>query len=301
MIQVKNLSKIIEPQLILDDISFSLDEKEILALVGPNGAGKTTLLKLLANLNKPNSGQIRILDTSYKQNPKHILKNLAFMQDATTLYDDLTGSDHLEFVGKLHSSTQTEIDKLIIDLKMDNYIHMKVKKYSLGMKQSLLFALCVVKKPKIILMDEPLNGLDPSVNNIFRRRIIDMKQQGTSFLFSSHILSEIDKIADRILFLKDGKFIDQKVIQKNKSKKNVYLLKVDSDFEIVSKLLTRIGLTPSYIKEKNSIELKTSCINNALKLLVKNNIFIRDIIKESFTSEHIYHDLYGEDHHQTLN
>lgn len=290
---LKNVSKTINNKEIIKQVCFSLNNNEVLALIGPNGAGKTTLLNLISTLLKPDTGIITLGNKDIFLNKKEALKDIFYLQDSSVLYGDLTGYDHLLFVAKLKSIPRSQIEKVISSLKMSDYVKIKVKKYSLGMKQHLILALAMISKAKLVLLDEPLNGLDPSSSLQLREIILNLKKEGTSIIFSSHILSEVDKVADRFLFIKDGQIVN--VIDNNVHDLVTYLITF-SNINIPVKLIEN-NIIKSVIQRNKTDYLVTVNKDNTEKffeMLFKKNYLIKDIQRIDQGSELIYHEIYEE-------
>lgn len=205
ILQLKQVSKSFGDQLVLDDINFELKEPQIIGLVAPNGYGKTTLFNIISNLEKPDYGEIMIF--SEKNNNEKIFEHLAYLQDNRVLYDNLTAREHLAFVAACHNVEQQELIEICDRLGMSHYLDKQVKKYSLGMKQHLLLAIALISHPRLLLLDEPLNGLDPSSVKLFREIMTELFNNGVSIIISSHNLYEIEKLTSNILFLHDQKLI----------------------------------------------------------------------------------------------
>ncbi|WP_163655398.1 ABC transporter ATP-binding protein [Listeria sp. PSOL-1] len=206
MLKVDNVNVSIKKTCILEGLTLHIDYGEVAGLVAPNGYGKTTLLKTIAGLTKIVSGDVFVEDVSLTKHSPFYNKNLFFFQNVESLYLNLTVLEHLEFVKKSWQSSKN-IDFVIQTLKMESYKNKKVKQLSLGMKQHLLIAMAIISEASLILMDEPFNGLDPSSVKIVSHIIKQMANEKKSFLFSSHILSHIDLICSKVLFLKDKKII----------------------------------------------------------------------------------------------
>lgn len=295
LLKIENVTKKIQNKSIIDNASFSVEMKEVVALVGPNGAGKTTLLKLVAGLLKPDKGKIMIDGKDNIEEKKSMLKNVSFLQDSTVLYVDISGLDHLYFIANTYEKSKSDIKEAIQRLGMEGYIHSKVRTYSLGMKQNLLLAIAIIKKPKLLLFDEPLNGLDPSGINMFRDILEELRLNGTSTVFSSHNLSEIDKVADKLVFINKGVVVNEENVS-NKNSLNVssYLLEVDNIKE-VEILLKNENIKYSKGERSNQIliELHKGELNNILHKLIHTNIKIKDIKKVEQYSEAIYNRIYG--------
>jgi ABC-2 type transport system ATP-binding protein len=212
IIQVKAVSKRFGRQRILDEVSFTIDEPGIIALVGPNGSGKSTLLNCMVNLLDVDSGEIRLLGTDPKD--VTVFNHVSYLKDNTVLYPYLTGWDHLAYAAKAYGLGKSRIKEVIQRIGIESYVHKKVGQYSLGMKQHLLLALAILNNPQLIIMDEPLNGLDPSSILKVRHLLKELEAKGTTILMSSHTLSEIDEVTNRILFL-HNKQIRSEVLDSN--------------------------------------------------------------------------------------
>ena len=190
MLNIENIKKSYGNQLVLEDINLFINKPRLIALIAPNGSGKTTLLNIICNLEKADSGVVTV--NNIPNNKIEIFEKLSFMQDNSVLYSELTGMDHIELIQAVYSLNRDRVDQVLSDLNMFDYISKKVKNYSLGMKQHLLFALAILPKPDVLLLDEPLNGLDPASVVKVRNSLISLHKKGTTILFSSHNLEQID-------------------------------------------------------------------------------------------------------------
>lgn len=203
IIQVKNLHKDFDENPVLKNVSIKVSEGEIIGLLGANGAGKTTFLKLLSGLLEPTEGQI----TVYSHNPwkerDKVLKCLGILIETPVFYEHLTAyenlSIHLEYM-----DVKTDIDKILSLVELDDVKNKQVSKFSLGMKQRLAIARCISHKPKILLLDEPINGLDPAAIKDIRELFTNLKKDGTTIILSSHILSEILQTAESVVIISNG-------------------------------------------------------------------------------------------------
>ncbi|MGX7418057.1 ABC transporter ATP-binding protein [Carnobacterium gallinarum] len=212
ILEISGVSKFYKNELVLDELDFFIDSPEIIALVAPNGSGKSTLMNIICNLEKADAGEIKIFGqpaTKYTN-----FYQLSYLQDNSVLYDSLSGLDHLQLIMDMHKLSSKRIEEVTEELGMQGYLKKKVKNYSLGMKQHLLFAMSILPKPKLLLLDEPLNGLDPSSVAKVRTILKRMNQEdATTVLFSSHNLEEIDKLTSNCIFLSEGKIISVQDIE----------------------------------------------------------------------------------------
>ncbi len=221
VLKIEKLTKKYGKHEVLKGVNLTIDGPGIYALVGPNGAGKSTLFNTIANLIQKTSGSVEILG---KPNTDHsIFKEVSFLKDNTVLYDYLSGMDHLSFISRCQKLGEERSKEVINQLGLESYVNKRVKDYSLGMKQHLLIALAIMNKPKLMILDEPLNGLDPTSIIKVRKLLKDLVDNGTSILISSHTLSEIDLLADRIMFLKDGTVIEDTFGDENLSSEEKYM------------------------------------------------------------------------------
>lgn len=208
-LEVQDIHKRYGKQQVLRGITFSLHEPGITALVGPNGVGKTTLLNIIANVLAPDSGTVRVFDKSNRD--VSIFHGFSYVMDNRVLYDFLTGYDHLKYVADTRRLTKENLKRAIGLLEVGPFLGKKVSEYSLGMKQQLLFTMAAANRPKLLLLDEPFNGLDPSTIIRVRKRLQDFCEEGMTVLLSSHNLSEVDLMTSRILFLKDGQLLQEDI------------------------------------------------------------------------------------------
>lgn len=197
---MENINKKIKRKHVLKDITFSLEKGQIIGLVGGNGAGKTTLMKVILGLSNYQSGK-------FKKHISTAKNDIGALIEAPGLYPFLTGYDNMKLIDE--DPDNKNIKLIIKELKMEKFIHTKVKTYSLGMKQKLGIALAFLNHPQLVILDEPMNGLDPKAVKNVREAIISLREQGVTFLISSHILSELVKVTDSILIIDDGEIIKE--------------------------------------------------------------------------------------------
>ena len=282
ILKVENIRKMYGQELVLDGVSFEITEPQIIALIGPNGSGKSTLLNILTNLLQPTSGQVTILEKN-NTNPS-IFREIAFMQDNSVLYDYLTGYDHLQFIADVQSLPKERITETAVIIGIESYINKKVKNYSLGMKQHLLIAMAIMNRPKLLILDEPLNGLDPTSAIKIRHLLLKLHDEGTAILLSSHNLGEIDRITTNILFLKNGRLIQEDISQFEKTH---YLITVDK-LEQANAILSKREIQVTLETQRLKIPINNDSLEDILKLLQAENIRVLDIEKLVTGSEDRY-------------
>ncbi|MDO4605134.1 MAG: ABC transporter ATP-binding protein [Helcococcus sp.] len=290
ILKIKDLKKKYGNHEVLNGINLQIETPGIYAVVGPNGAGKTTLFNLISNLIKADSGDIEVVGK--KNTNEDIFFETSFLKDNNVLYDYLTGYDHLNFIKLAQKLPKDRVEEVVRKLQIESYMGRKVGDYSLGMKQHLLIALAMLNKPKLMILDEPLNGLDPTAVIKVRYLLKELVSQGTAILFSSHTLSEIDKLTGNIMFLKDGRIVEKKL---EYSIENIYILEIENISDINFNYIDFTGFEWSIFENKLKVELKSKSLNELLQLLLNNNIKIMDINRYKKGSEEKYIEMFPDE------
>jgi ABC-2 type transport system ATP-binding protein len=207
-IDVQHLSRFYGSVKAVDDISFSAARGEIFGLLGHNGAGKTTTIRMLTGRTRPTSGSAHIAgyDVVTQLDQVKPLINLVF--EDQNLYERMTGQDNLAFFAELYGAPKARVSELLDRVGLEPEARKrKVKTYSSGMKQRLLIARALINDPKILFLDEPTRGLDPSSARELRQIVREMSQQGTTVVLTTHYMEEADELCDRVAFLANGKIV----------------------------------------------------------------------------------------------
>lgn len=204
-----NVSKRIKNKEIVKGISFSITEGEVLGFLGPNGAGKSTTLRMIVGLSSPTSGKILIDNHDITKDYVNAMSQVGCIIEGPDMYNYLSGLENLKMLGSMNKNvTSYDINKAIQLVGMQNRINDKVSTYSLGMKQRLGLAQALIHKPKLLILDEPTNGLDPSGINEFRNIIKNLaKKENIAVLISSHLISEVELMCDKVAIVKNGTLI----------------------------------------------------------------------------------------------
>ena len=224
IVEIKELFKTIDKEEILSDINLQIAEGEIYGLLGANGAGKTTLMKCMLSLLTITSGSIEIFGKNLQEHREEILSQVGSIIETPIFYENCTAKEILEIHAQYMGKNITELD-IINTLRMVGLKNTtkKVKEFSLGMRQRLGLARAFLTKPRLLILDEPINGLDPvGIQEIRNLLQLLSKEHGITILISSHILSEISQIADKIGVIKNGSMIEQ-VYMKELMKENIDL------------------------------------------------------------------------------
>jgi ABC-2 type transport system ATP-binding protein len=215
MIQVRGLRKVYKKVTAVDDLSFTVNNGEIFGLVGPNGAGKTTTLKCICGVALPTDGLIMIDDFNIQEQEMEAKKLLAFVPETPNPYEILTVSEHMKFISLLYSvdNPDLKIEKLLKTFELYDKKDDLVNSLSKGMKQKLTICCALIHDPKVILLDEPLIGIDPRGARTLKDILIERAQQGKSIVISSHMLYLVEELCHRILIIDHGKKIAEGTLE----------------------------------------------------------------------------------------
>lgn len=293
VLEVQNLKKRFGSVQVLKGIDFDVYENEIVGFVGPNGSGKSTTLKCISNLYKMNEGSVSICTYDLNKYPVKALNMMGVSIESPALYPNLNGHDHFSLVAKWRNVKKSEVQELIAYSGLKDALKKPVHTYSMGMKQRLMLALSMIGSPKLLLLDEPMNGLDPQAVFEFRDKLLLAKSKGTSILLSSHQLNELEIISDRIIFIKKGEIIDT-VESDCFHHTHSYAISVD-DPQRALKVIIASGIDAFKENEKITIHLQHHVLDDVLRLLIYQNIHIVNITEQMTDLEAYYKKLYVEE------
>ncbi len=211
MIKIVDLSKQFESTLAVHDLSLHVERGELFSFLGPNGAGKTTTIKMMVGLMTPTSGSIEMGGLNIETHAKQAKSMIGYVPDSAFLYQHLTGIELLMMVGQLYSmdnvSIQVEVGQLTERLFMSEWLGDRISDYSQGMKQRVAFASAFLHNPEIMIIDEPMVGLDPKTARIIKDMLKERSQAGITVFISTHNLSVAEELSDRIAIINRGKLL----------------------------------------------------------------------------------------------
>lgn len=299
VLQIKNLQKEFKDTQVVNLSSLSVQQGEIYGFLGPNGAGKTTTMKMILSLISRTAGDIEVFGQSIGTD-KQYLNQIGSMIEEPSYYPNLTGYENLLVFQKILGFDKKNIQEILKIVGLDQPKNKKklVKDYSLGMKQRLALAFALVKKPRLLILDEPTNGLDPAGIHEIRELIIKLaKEQGITVFISTHILSEVEHIADRVGIINHGQLVYEGEIRKIQSNK---WLEVRGDFrgrrEAISQVLFDYPCKMLEIQEDKLklTNLADQQISSLLRDLIVEKVPIYEVKQEQETLESIFLNLTKE-------
>ncbi|MCM3737365.1 ABC transporter ATP-binding protein [Bacillus cytotoxicus] len=293
VLKTNQLTKVFQGKEVISNVNMHVKQGEIYGFLGPNGAGKTTIMKMITNLIKPTSGEIEIFGEKLTNTSYEVLKRMGTIIEYPIFYEKLTAKENLN----LHCEYMGFYDKKAIDRALDlvnlhNVDDKQVKDFSLGMKQRLGIARAITTKPELLILDEPINGLDPigikELRELFK---ILCKEYGITLLVSSHILGEMEQMADTIGVIQNGKLIKEVSMKSINGQQTEYIEVTVQDVKQAAYLLeNRLHLTNYKIMSENMIRIyDTSATQQAIsKTLIMNDIEIESINKKNSSLEEYF-------------
>lgn len=285
IVEVKNVVKSFKDKIVLNNVSFSMKPGEIVGFVGQNGAGKSTLMKCICNLMSVDSGSISICGKEVVKQREEALSYVSCMIEGPGLFDNMTGKENLELMATLNHASKDKLHEMMEFTQIGDQLKNKaVSYYSMGMKQRTGLAVALMKDPKVLLLDEPMNGLDATGIQNLREELIRLaRENNVALLISSHQLGEIEKMADRIIGIHFGKIKEISM----EEKENVYELETDK--AIADKIDLRI------IEQKgNAYKLEVDSVMDLLSNLEKQGIQVKNITQIHKTLEDVYNEFIHE-------
>lgn len=252
------LTKQYGTQVVVNKLNMNVKKGEIYALLGCNGAGKTTTLRMIMGLLKPTSGEVRIFGKKLNTNNSKVFQRIGALIEAPSFYENLTAQENLELIASLRGiHNENAINSALILVGLESENKKKVGKFSLGMKQRLGIALALMHEPELIILDEPTNGLDPIGIQQIRVLIRDLcNQKNTTFLISSHILSEVEQLADRIGIIEKGNLLEETYMDDiGKYNRHYVKMAVSNAMQTIPILESKLGIFDFEIEDDNTLKI----------------------------------------------
>ena len=212
-ISVSHLTKAYGPTIALSDVSLTVETGEVRGLLGPNGSGKSSLMKIMMGLTKPSHGTIQVLGRDVRINPMEVKKTVGYVPESPRLYEFLTATEYLDFIadvrGLPYDQKRERISRFVDALDLEGKQGDMISSYSQGMKQKVAIIGALLHRPRVLLMDEPLNGLDPKSARLVKELIHGLAKEGVSVVFSTHILEIAEAICDKLTILQSGRILTE--------------------------------------------------------------------------------------------
>ncbi len=273
-LELEHINKHFRKHHVIKDLSLQVNAGEVFGFLGPNGTGKTTVIKMVLGFLTPDSGTIRICGIDLKENFEKAMANVGGIVENPDMYLEFSALDNLRFYAKLQGVDAERIDYVVRLMHLETRIHDKVKKYSLGMKQRLGLAMALLHDPKLLMLDEPTNGLDPAGIQELRNILKELAHEQKKAIFvSSHLLSEMQLICDRVGIIDQGTLVAIEKIENitaNKQQRNHYVMEVEPVSK-AHKLLVEYFTDCQIVDGDLQFSALTTQIPGILKHLINND------------------------------
>lgn len=296
IVETQNLSKEYNGVYCVRDLDIRINEGDVYGFLGPNGAGKSTTMKMLLGLVKPSKGRIEIMGKPFNEKSRQeILKSVGSLIEAPSYYGHLSGRENMEIIRRLLDLSRKNIEDAIHIVRMENQMGKKVKNYSLGMKQRLGIAMALARRPKLLVLDEPTNGLDPAGIEEMRELIKELPAKyGMTIMISSHILSEIDQMAAVVGIINHGELIFQEQMTVLNAQREPYIILRTSDNSRACQILR--NMNP--LRTDNNLRLGAMTdeqIGAVVQSLCASGIAVYRVEEHRKSLEDIFLDLTGKE------
>lgn len=278
-IEIKNLTKVYGKNRGIQDINISIKEGEIYGFIGPNGAGKSTTIKTLLNFIYPTSGEALIFGMDSVKESEKIKEHIGYVPSEVRYYDDVKVKDIIKYAQSFYPKSNKEyIDRICNELELD--MNKKMGELSLGNKKKVAIAQSLINNPKLLILDEPTNGLDPLMQKKLFNILIEEKEKGNTVFLSSHNLVEVQNLCDRVCVIKEGKIVDIIEIEKSKTELKLKVTLSSSDItddtilNLSDKIVDKNGNLYTFIYSKNIDSLVKELANYKIDelLIEKENL-----------------------------
>ncbi|WP_226673672.1 ABC transporter ATP-binding protein [Rossellomorea aquimaris] len=289
VVQLQGVSKVIKGKTIIDQLTFDVYEGEVFGFLGPNGAGKTTTIRMIVGLMNISKGDVLITGKSIKKDFEGAIKDVGAIVENPELYKFMSGYQNLKHFARMQKGITDERMKEVIELVgLTDRINDKVKTYSLGMRQRLGLAQCLLHKPKLLILDEPTNGLDPAGIREIRAYIRKLAQEeGMAVIVSSHLLSEMEMMCDRIGIIQSGKLVDvQQVRDFVEGSEQVYHFEIN-DVDKIKAVLNAIDPGIKFESQGSQVQvaLTKEQVPDVIRALVEADVQIYSVMPIAKTLE----------------
>ena len=280
MITIKNLKKYYGHQRGVEDVSLTIQPQEIFGFVGPNGSGKTTLIRVILGLIEKTEGDVKVFEEDVKIGKISYLNDIGYMPSESFFFNDLKVGDIFQFFLVARNIDDSYMNHLIKQLDID--VEKKFKSLSFGNKKKIGIVVAMMHQPKLLILDEPTSGLDPLIQSRFLDLLLEQKQKGATIFLSSHVLSEIEKVCDRVSLIKEGKLLFTKTMTEIKKDEHKRII-----VKPINNQLTLQGL--SYLNNQNDASYYgyQGDINHLIAYLKQyqfDDVIIRDVGLEEIFS-----------------
>lgn len=306
MVSVKNISKKFKDIQAIKNISLDVPKGVIFGLLGPNGAGKSTTINIISGLISQDHGEVEIMGSTLKNNEKYIKSNMGVCFQDIVVFDDLSVEENLEYFGRMYGLKGTHLKKNMEEtlefIKLTDHRKKRPKKFSGGMKRRLNIGCAIIHKPQLLILDEPTVGIDVQSRNHILESIIQLNKNGSTIIYTSHYLEEVEQICDQIAIVDSGEVIAsgsiEEIIEKYSLENLIEVMLLNTVEDSLVKVISDLNGVKMCDAEDNRIKIKTlreyGDISQIVQIVVKSGNPIRSITMKNSNLEDVFLKLTGK-------
>ena len=291
VLELKNVNKTYGKRKVIDNISLEVKEGEIYGFLGPNGSGKTTTIKMILRLISGDSGKIKVNGYDVKKQFEKAMECIGAIVENPDMYKYMSGIDNLRLHARIRNIDEQRVNEVLEMVDLKDRKKEKVSKYSLGMKQRLGLALTLLHKPKVLILDEPTNGLDPAGIKKLRDILKEIAHKENVAVFvSSHILSEMQLMCDKVAVIDSGKIVKIEDMSDETNEIEVVDIRVEDIEKSIQTIKERFGIEATKKEHSIEINISTESLPEVVKELAMADVKIRAVIPKEHNLEDIFFD-----------
>lgn len=291
VLELKNVNKTYGKRKVIDNISLEVKEGEIYGFLGPNGSGKTTTIKMILRLISSDSGEIKVNGYDVKKQFEKAMECIGAIVENPDMYKYMSGIDNLRLHARIRNIDEQRVNEVLEMVDLKDRKKEKVSKYSLGMKQRLGLALTLLHKPKVLILDEPTNGLDPAGIKKLRDILKEIAHKENVAVFvSSHILSEMQLMCDKVAVIDSGKIVKIEDMSDETNEIEVVDIRVEDIEKSIQTIKERFGIEATKKEHSIEINISTESLPEVVKVLAMADVKIRAVIPKEHNLEDIFFD-----------
>lgn len=290
-LEIINVSKSFGRKKVVDNVNITVYPGEICGFLGPNGAGKTTTIKMVLGLLSIDSGKIKVCGYDVKKNFEKAMENIGAIVENPDMYGYMSAIDNLKLYARIRGINKDRINEVIKLVDLEKNAKEKVGKYSLGMKQRIGLALTLLHKPKVLILDEPTNGLDPAGIKKLRDILKEIShKENVAILVSSHILSEMELMCDKVTVIDSGKIVKTQKIGQEEENETEFVIKAKQEEVAIKTLYEKLNIQVEKKQDGLHFNIIKEDISKVVKELVFNNIDVEGVSEKEKKLEDLFFD-----------